>query len=103
MSQASILEPKFLEPHVIEKRELPAFVIEIHDPECPCIPCDQARFDAEAAAATPEAEAPTPLLDAFCNAGWLAGLGMLIGSAIAFAYDAHGAWLALTTMFTGGR
>lgn len=89
------------EARIIQERELPAFVLQFHDPECPCLPCDQMRLEAEQrAAAHVPVEPATPVLDAFCQAGWLAGAGILIGSAIAFAIDPHGATHALAAAFT---
>ncbi|WP_174293431.1 hypothetical protein [Sphingomonas bacterium] len=68
--------------------------VEIHDHDCDCPAC--------APYLQPAAPLPRSHLT-FAELGWLAALGMAIGHVIAFAYDPHGAWLALTTMFAGGR
>lgn len=76
-----------------ELREPNILVVDFHDPACPCHDCETMRAEAAAREA----------IRTFCAAGWLSLLGVAIGSAIAFAIDPHGAWLALTTVFGGGR
>ena len=67
--------------------------VEFHEPGCPCFFCALHRQDDPS---------PEPALS-FGQIGALVWLGLAIGTAIAFAIDPHGAWLALTTVFTGGR
>ncbi len=67
--------------------------VEFHGYDCDCGGCPTPRRSRPAKA--PELT--------FLQIGNLVWLGLAIGSAIAFAIDPHGAWLALTTVFTGGR
>jgi hypothetical protein len=66
--------------------------VEFHGPDCDCCWCTEEAADAAAQRD----------LDTFVRAGKRAGWGLVIGTAIAFAIDAHGAWLTLAS-FVGAR
>lgn len=86
------------QPQVQRRYEVKApnlYVVDFHHDDCDCPVCESMR-DRSAT------DDPAALL-AFCVAGWMAWAGLAIATAIAFAIDPHGAWLALTTAFTGGR
>jgi hypothetical protein len=74
--------------HVVELHDPTPLRVEFHDPCCPCHWCVEEEADAAAQRD----------LDTFVRAGKLAAWGIAIGSAIAFAIDAHGALLALAAL-----
>ena len=57
-------------------------VVQIHDQNCDCPACEPYSQ-----------RQPTALT--FHDLGWLSLAGAAVGSAIGFAIDPHGAWLAL--------
>lgn len=84
------VEPRLLRTY--ELHDPTPLTVEFHGTGCPCCWCVEAEVDAAA-----ERD-----LDTFVRAGKLAAWGMAIGSALAFAVDAHGAWLTLAS-FLGAR
>ena len=78
---------------VVDQRDPAGAHVEIHAPECDCAACTPYRQPAPA----------EPPALTFQQVGALVWIGLAIGSAIAFAIDPHCAWLALTTVLTGGR